>query len=323
MKDGLPRDSLSSSSSYLYVFACSEEERSLCKLEMRSLFGIEAKFNLLKSPVRIDPSRSPFIKMRIEVLFEGKTIEEIAEQAAGIQLEGATFKVVALDNDDPDDGGKIDYEEKRVVERGIGLRIRGKAEMRKPCRMFGIVRMGRRWQFGECAMSEAVWLKHNEKPRKYSTALSTRVARAVVNIAVPRIEGVRAIDPCCGIGTVLAEAISMGIDIVGREINPLAARGARENLAFFGYAAEVTLGDMREITEKYDVAVIDMPYNLCSVLSSEEKLEMLQSARRFARRAVIVTIETIDPIIEKAGFGIVDRCTVNKGNFIRNVLVCE
>ncbi|RED63172.1 TRM11 family SAM-dependent methyltransferase [Cohnella lupini] len=317
MKDGRER-------LYLYVIASNEEEKSLRMLEMRSLLGQAGNSNLVQSAVRIDPSRSPFIKQRLEILFEGGGLDELAEHAASIELEGATFKVLAIDNDNPVGGLKLDYDRKRELERAIGLRIRGKAEMRAPDRVFGFARVGGTWKFGELVAGEALWLKHNEKPRKYSTALSTRVARAIVNVAAPRTEDTRVIDPCCGIGTVLVEAMSMGIDIEGREINPLAAVGARENLAYFGYgSAKVALGDMREISEKYDVAIIDMPYNLCSVLPYEEKLHMLRSARGFADRMVLVTIESLDSLLEEAGFTIVDRCTVNKGKFSRQVLVCE
>ncbi|WP_233567090.1 TRM11 family SAM-dependent methyltransferase [Cohnella endophytica] len=309
---------------YYYVTASSEEEQGLRRLESRSLFGDEGDGGLLLSSVRVDPGRSPFLKLRVEVMFEGVNLREIAEQAAGIELGGATFKVLAIDNEAIGENGKFDYDEKRKMEREIGSCMRGTAEMRKPDRTFGFARAGGKWLFGECAMGEAVWLTHNDKPRKYSTALSTRVARAVVNIAVPRAEGIRAIDPCCGIGTVLVEARSMGIDIVGREINPLAATGARENLTHFGYGeTKVTLGDMREIGDRYDVAIIDMPYNLCSVLPDDEKLAMLGSARRVASRVVFVTVEDIDSAVAEAGFSIRDRCTVNKGKFVRSVLVCE
>lgn len=309
---------------YIYLIVANDEEHSLCMLEMRSLFGVDCRFNLLRSPIEVEPSRSPFIKMRIKVMCEAERLQDIAERVGAIELGETTFKVLAIDNLEQGDEGKFTYDEKRAMEREIGSRIRGRAEMRRPDREFGFARIGGQWVFGEVTQGSAIWLKHNDKPRKYSTALSTRVARAVVNIAVPRTEGVRAIDPCCGIGTVLVEALSMGIDIEGREINPLAARGARENLAFFGYGSvTVTLGDMREITEKYDTAIIDMPYNLCSVLSPSEQLEMLSSARRFAARVVVVTIERIDPIIEEAGFAIADRCTVSKGSFTRHVLVCE
>ncbi|TVY03280.1 TRM11 family SAM-dependent methyltransferase [Cohnella terricola] len=310
---------------YVYELASNDEERGLRLLETRTLLESNVKYRLVRSKAAVDPSRSPFIKSRLSVLFEGDRLEDIADRVGVIELNGATFKVHALDHDDPAEGGKFDYDRKRAMEREIGYRFRGKAEMRSPDREFGFARMGGRWLFGELARGQAVWLKHKEKPREYSTALSTRVARAVVNIAVPRIEGVRAIDPCCGIGTVLVEAASMGIEIEGRDVNPLAAVGARENLAHFGYGGSVpvTLGDMREITGQYDAAVIDMPYNLCSVLSPREKLEMLRSARAFANRIVVVTLEDLDSIVAEAGFDILDRCTVNKGKFVRQVLICE
>lgn len=311
----------------LYAIASTEEERGLCLLEMRSLLGADCRFNLTRSCEEVEPGRSPFIKSRIRVLFESDGLEELAELAGErVELDGATFKVTAVDNDDPEERGRFEYARKRELERAVGFCLRGRADMRNPEREFGFARFGGRWLFGELHRGNADWMKHRDQPRQYSTALSNRVARAVVNIAVPRTAGVRAIDPCCGIGTVLLEAMSLGIDIVGRDINPLAAMGARENLAYFGYGcpSSVTLGDMREIEERYDVAIIDMPYNLCSVLSDDVKAAMLLSARRFAARAIVVTIEEMDRFIRAAGFEILDRCRVNKGGrFSRQVLVCE
>ena len=142
-----------------------------------------------------------------------------------------------------------------------------------------------------------------------------------MNIAIPDPTGIKAIDPCCGIGNVLVEALSMGIDIVGSDYNPNILAGTRGNIAHFGYSGEVKYADMREISQHYDVAIIDLPYNLCSVISPEEQLEMLQSARRFADKVVVVTVEPIDKILIKAGFSIVDRAVVKKGTFTREVIV--
>jgi tRNA G10 N-methylase Trm11 len=171
-------------------------------------------------------------------------------------------------------------------------------------------------------MNKAIWLAHKDKLQNYSTALTTRLARAAVNIAVPKPQGIKAIDPCCGIGTVLIEARSMGIDIVGYDLNPLAVLGARANLVHFGFEGSVTIGDMRLIEGSFDAAILDLPYNLCSVITPEEQLEMLQSARSFAYRVVIITTESIDALIVKAGFVIQDRCVVKKGSFARQVIVC-
>jgi tRNA G10 N-methylase Trm11 len=148
------------------------------------------------------------------------------------------------------------------------------------------------------------------------------VARAAVNIAIPDPRGIKAIDPCCGIGTVLVEALSMGIDIVGRDINPFIAQGARANLAHFGYVTEVALGAIENISTTYDSAIVDMPYNLFSTTSPEEQFSILKHARRIADRVVVITIEDMDESIAAAGFAIVDRCVVRKGSVNRQIIVC-
>ncbi len=114
--------------------------------------------------------------------------------------------------------------------------------------------------------------------------LAHALQRSVANIAVPNPEGVRAIDPCCGIGTVVVEALSMGINIVGRDISPLVAIGARENIAHFGFDGTITKGPIEEITDNYDVAIIDMPYDLFTHATPENQLSILSSARRIAKR---------------------------------------
>lgn len=302
---------------YIYTYAGYEDERSLRALEMRSMFGMESQTNILESPVKIGPSRSPFIKERIGVIFEGESLEELLEKLASFEVSGETFKVIFLKN------GEETFENRRTIEREAGQRIKGIADIRHPQRMFAVMHVNGRWVFGDYVKSESVWFRHQQKPHQYSTALSTRVARAVVNIAVPNPTGIKAIDPCCGIGTVLIEALSMGIDIVGSDNNPVILAGTRENINHFGLSCEVKFKDMRDIVDQYDVAIIDLPYNLCSVLSAEEQLEMLQSARRFADKIVVVTVEPIDKILMEAGFEIIDRAVAKKGVFSREVIVCR
>ncbi|WP_081954600.1 TRM11 family SAM-dependent methyltransferase [Neobacillus niacini] len=285
---------------------------------MRSLFGAESQTNILESPLKIDPSRSPFIKERITVIFEGVSLQELLKQVSTLKV-GETFKVMFVKNASAEET----FENRRSIEREVGLEINGVADIRNPQRLFAVMNVNRRWVFGDYMKSESVWFRHQQKPHSYSTALSTRVARAVVNIAIPDPTGIKVIDPCCGIGTVLVEALSMGIDIVGSDNNPLILAGTRENIAHFGLSCEVKFIDMRDITNHYDVAIIDLPYNLCSVISPEEQLEMLQSARGIAKKVVVVTVEPIDEILIKAGFDIVDRAIAKKGVFSREVIVCK
>lgn len=307
---------------FIYTYASSPEEQSLSHLEMRSFFGMESHHNIIKSAVKIDPSRSPFIRERIEVLYGGDTFIDIVEQVQEIDMKEKTFKIIFIKINDLKKEDKIEYGERRVMERDLGARIHGEADVHNPEHIFGIVAYGGRWYFGNYRKNEAVWLKHTKKPHEYSTALSTRVARAVANIAVPHPDGVKAIDPCCGIGTVLVEALSMGIQIEGRDINPLVTQGSRENIAHFGLTGNVTLGPIADIVEKYDVAIIDMPYNLYTHATPEDQADILRHARRISDKLVVVTIETIDEMIQKAGFEIKDRCVTKKGYFSREILVC-
>ncbi|WNS75420.1 methyltransferase domain-containing protein [Bacillus sp. DTU_2020_1000418_1_SI_GHA_SEK_038] len=310
-------------SKYIYTYNCYEEERSLCALEMRSLFGIEPQFGIVESNIKIDPSRSPFMKERVSVMYTADSLDHLLEQVSALQVMGETFKVIYVKNGAPSKTEKAGFENRRSVERKIGLHINGVADLHHPDRLFGVIVVNGRWIFGDYVEGEPVWFRHQQKPHSYSTALNTRVARAIVNIAIPNPTGIKAIDPCCGIGTVLVEALSMGIDIVGSDRNPLVLGGARENIAHFGLSGEVKLADIRDIKNQYDVAIIDLPYNLCSVITQEEKTEMLQSARRFAKRVVVVTVEPIDEILVNTGFVMIDRAVVRKGSFSREVIVCK
>lgn len=97
----------------------------------------------------------------------------------------------------------------------------------------------------------------------------------------------------------------------------------RENIAHFGFEGTVTKGPIEEITENYDVAIIDMPYDLFTHATPEDQLSILSSARRIAKKVVVVTMETMDDMIHEAGFEITDRCITRKGSFTRQILVCE
>ncbi len=308
---------------FIYTYTCTNDEVSLCELEQRSMFGKQAQSNILESELRMDPSRSPFISSRLDMLYEGHSLQDIVTQVADMSPSQESFKVVFNQHSQDSEAMKFRYEQRRTIEREIGLNLKGEADLIAPERVYGVMIIGERWLFGVHHKNEAIWLKHMNKPQAYSTALSTRLARAVVNIAIPHPAGIRAIDPCCGMGTVLVEALSMGIDITGRDINPLVTQGARENIAHFGLVGEVISGAIQQVTDTYDVAIIDMPYNLCSVISTEDQLTMLQSAARMANRVVVITIESIDSLIESAGLVIVDRCIAQKGVFVRQIMVVQ
>lgn len=307
---------------FIYTYAYTPDEEALCFLEMRALFGEDTGQKIVKTKRGIEPSRSPFIKERIEVLFEDDHLDGILQQIKAIRMDGQTFKILFVKINGLSGTDKVEYQEKRSIEFQMGQAIEGEADMHQPDITFGLMPYGGRWYFGYYMAAEAMWFKHLKKPRQYSTALSTKVARAVANIAVPEISGVRAIDPCCGIGTVLVEGLSMGMDIVGRDMNPLVVEGSIENIAHFGLNGEVGHGPISEVSAQYDVAIIDMPYNLYTSASPDEQLAILKHASGFAEKMVLVTMDNLDAMIDAAGFEIIDRCIAKKAGFTREIVVC-
>lgn len=308
--------------SFIYTYGYRSEETELFHLETRAFFGTNINQPFIISPIEIHPDRSPFMRERLEVLFEGETFAHILEQVEQLELHNQSFKVIFIKTNDLTGSSKIDYNEQRNIERQLGMAIDGEADMRAPELEFGIITLGGRWYFGNYVKSKALWLNHMHKPRSYSIALSTRVARAITNIAVPDPNEITVIDPCCGIGTVLVEALSMNVDIVGRDINHFVVRGTRENLKHFNMQTDVVCGDISDVLEHYDVAIVDLPYNHFSHATEENQFYLLEQARRIANKVVIVSVGDIDHMLNQIGFTIVDRCTTRKGSFVRQIIVC-
>ena len=80
---------------------------------------------------------------------------------------------------------------------------------------------------------------------------------------------------------------------------------------------------MRQIENCYDAAIIDLPYNLCSVLGTDELLSMLRAARRWSHSAVIVSTKNRDEQLEAAGFMLKRQAVLRKGAFARLISVVE
>lgn len=308
---------------FIYLYARHRDDEELCRLEMRAFFGEDSKANVMISSVNIEPSRSIFIKGRLDVLFEAKDWASLVEKASTFQFNDETFKVLSLNTTVLNSTPKMEIVDRRKIEREIGLQMNGEPDLDNPSIIFGFVQIDSHWYFGTFTESKAVSLKHRNKPHSYSTALSTQLSRTVANIAAPFPKGVKVIDPCCGIGNVLVEALSMDFDIVGSDINWLVVKHTRENIAYFGYSCEVKTTSIADVDEQYDVAIIDMPYNLFTSATPEDQQNILIHARRIAKKVIVVTIDTIDDMIHNADLTIVDRCEAKKSTFIRQVLVCE
>ncbi|WP_242850854.1 RNA methyltransferase [Clostridium algidicarnis] len=303
---------------YFYTINFSKDEEALCKLEMKSLFKRSLKNKCFFSNHYVNPSRSPFIKQCLFVSFIGDSLDSIINQVVSDKLHYENFKVSYILGQD----NQVGFHEKRKIENLVGLNILGEAEMNNPDVLLGISNVGNRWIFGINEPNDNNWQLHNKKPYSYSNALNVRVSRAIVNIAVGNNLKTKVVDPCCGIGTVIVEALSLGIYIKGFEINPSIAYKAKKILEYFDYEDVITNANMTTIEDKFDVAIIDLPYGLFSPTTLEEQLTIINSSRRIADKIVILTFEDMDKHLLSSGFKIIEKCDISKGQFKRYLTIC-
>lgn len=286
---------------------------------MKSLFDKIPDGKYFFSKAYIDPSRSPFVKESIKVIYSETKLESIVEKIKDNKLAYEDFKVIYIKIE----GGDIGYNERLQSLREIGLVVTGQSEMYNPKVTLGITNFKGKWIFGIYEKNDFEWYKHEKKPYSYSNSLTLRMARSLVNIAVGNDLDCSIIDPCCGIGTVVIEALSMGLNIKGYEINKSIASNAKKNLEFLNLNQVITTGDMHTIEEKFDVAIVDIPYGIFTHTTLKEQTDIIVTSRKIARKVIIVTFEEMEDLINSSGFNIVSKCTLKKGNFIRYINLCE
>ena len=76
------------------------------------------------------------------------------------------------------------------------------------------------------------------------------------------------------------------------------------------------------IKEKYDAAIIDLPYGLFTPTTLKEQTDIINYSRNITNKLVLITFEDMDEYIKSAGFNIIESSFVCKGKFKRFVRVC-
>jgi len=70
--------------------------------------------------------------------------------------------------------------------------------------------------------------------RRNELAISPRLAKILINLSRAK-PGETLLDPFCGVGVILEEALHKKIKVMGIDKNPEAIRGAERNLSFYGF----------------------------------------------------------------------------------------
>jgi tRNA G10 N-methylase Trm11 len=206
--------------------------------------------------------------------------------------------------------------------------IPGRPNLDHPRVRLAVVAQAGAWRLGRVVSAASGDWREWTPPVDFSAALPPQIARALVNlVAAP---GDTLLDPCCGVGTVVAQAAQRGMRAVGVEISKkLAGRAAecvyrvhppaplpeREG----GGGTLIVAGDGREIGGRFDAAVVDLPYGRSSLVTPGLYRDVLTNLSGLVPRAAIVAARPLGEALTAAGFRLLRMARARSGGLVRHV----
>lgn len=291
-------------------------EEELARAEFQALVGIPANDARLPSaPAAADVSRAAYISLCAEHIASGSDLGELCRQVGerGLAADGFAIREKRIPH-----GLEVNLRESVISVAGC---ITGHPDLRTPSVEFLLVARPEGWDFGRIiSQADRSWAKHVRKLHSYSSSISSRMARAMVNIAGQ--PGQRLLDPCCGAGTILIEAASLGLEAVGCDINPLWPPRALENAQNFGLSVGAFVADATEVSGCFDMVVTDLPYGRNVLLDLRETREILANVGKLAPILVLVAGQRLEEMLNDLGYQSRLVATAKKGSLVRYFYHC-
>jgi tRNA G10 N-methylase Trm11 len=282
------------------------------------LTGAKASKNFTFGDSFIDIKDAAYLDECIEIIFEKDSLSSLYESISSLRYDRDGFRVRFINTDI-----HVDFKARKNIEHTVSDIFLGGPDLRNPADDFIVTNIHGKWLFGKVASrTENSWLTYKKMPHTFCNFLPARMARALVNIGTGGKKDVSFLDPCCGMGNVLVQALSLGLDAYGYDINSTVALNANRNLVFFGFENSIKCLDASEIKGYFDVSVADLPYGILSITSDEAYRNILNNLRKVCSRSVILSAGDISPIISDAGFSIIESCISHKGGLDRYITVC-
>lgn len=304
---------------YLYLLNRPSYEDKIAQLECLCLTGARTDTGYAVSDIYVDCNRPAYIDACIQLYCEEHDALSLYNSIKNLNYGRNNFRIRFINT-----GVHVDFKDRKAYEKEISDIFTGAPNLKNPDSDFALTFTGDMWMFGRIIWeTKNRWLKYNKKPNTFCNALPSRMARALVNIGTMNDTHVRILDPCCGMGTVLLQALDMKIEIDGCDINRVVVKDGNENLEYFGFEKRIQCCDAAEITKSYDIAIVDLPYGILSKKGSDRYEEIINNMRRICSRSVILSSGDISDIIENAGFNIIEKCIVHKGGLDRHISLCE
>ncbi|MEP1125256.1 MAG: hypothetical protein ABJH68_15330 [Ilumatobacter sp.] len=249
--------------------------------------------------------RAAFVQLGVRTLATAATFDDLVQAVAGMRFEADRFRI---DVHDPSGRGQRSSTD---VATAVADVIEFGPDLRDPLHRFLVVPRDHGWLFGEVVTrTEAGHARHDAKPWTTSSSLDGRFARGLVNL-VPEARSL--LDPCSGAGSIVLEAASMGLDVRAVDWKPAMVGMTRQNLAHFGYTADVARADSRcHPFAPVDAIVTDLPYGHAIDADEPTIRAILANCARSSPLGVFVAPADFSLWLEAAGYTDIEVHTVLK-----------
>ncbi len=301
---------------YLYKFNSIPENEELAQYEMEAIFNQKITSKYFTSNLDISPNKSYFINHRINIISTAESLETLHHSVVPLGLYYENFKIECSDIASE----TLKYREQLDACRLFADAIDGTVSIKQPKIILVIAYANGIWYFGELVKNDRSFLEHTTKPYSYSNSMPADMARSLVNIATKNSDDISLVDPCCGIGTVVIEALSQNYQIIGTELNRDVAWKAIANLQSLNLPEVISCQDMHTLEKPFDVAILDLPYGLYSVTSKSIQRGLIDHCHNIANELLLLSNEPIDHLLAPSPWELERIITISKqskGDFTR------
>jgi len=239
--------------------------------------------------------QAAYVRMGIHLLAQGATLDELL---AGVDQVGFVADEFRIEFCSLSKENRISP---RWAIRALADTIPFYPNLDSPKHRFLLIERDDGLWFGEILTEcEHTYKPHIARPYNISSSLPSRISRALVNLVIPQARSL--LDPCCGTGSILLEAKSLGLRAFGGDQNKRMVGMARKNLAYFGYVARVEHADARNCQQTADALVTNLPYGRFLEANEAVIRAILERGKKLAPVAIYVTEHDIRKWLITAGY---------------------
>lgn len=290
-----------------YLAICSRQPgNELIAAECENLTGGKPESDGVAICQRIDLiPRAAFVQRGLRLIARAETLEALVTILKEQAFPAENFRIELMRT------SRAHLPSRQETILAIANALKTYPNLEAPRHRFLLLERAEGLYFGEIlSESQHDYQQHMHKPFHTSSALPAQLARGMVNLASPPARSI--LDPCCGTGSILLEALALGLETYGYDYNWRMVNMARGNLAHFGYKCLIQHGDARQIQQFAEAVVTDLPYGHMQMMDVHMARAILARCVSLAPLGIFAAGADISSWLEEAGYTEIEVFRVKK-----------